>query len=399
LKIVYITASFPFGTGESFLIPEIDALNLAGHNLIIIPIFPRGSLRNDWENIPANNKVVPEYLISGKILLHFLIKLISNPISLFKVLQLLKGSTSKQLIKNLSIFPKSVWLSHLIKHEGPDHIHAHWGNITATMAMLASEIASIPWSFTCHRWDIYENNLLSKKSESAMMVRFISNRGKNDSLLFKLNPDKLVVIPMGTTIPDKYCIPNWKNDGKEFIIICPANLIPVKGHIYLIEAIEILINEGYYIKLLLAGEGILKNELLSTIKIKKLEKYIIFLGQLPHPELIKLYLNSKVHLVILPSIDLGNGEHEGIPVSLMEAMSFGVPVISTNTGSINELLPIEYNLTVQEKNAIEIVYKIQQIYNSPLEYERMAMLCRKLIEEQWDIASSIKKLISMIYLK
>jgi glycosyltransferase involved in cell wall biosynthesis len=51
-----------------------------------------------------------------------------------------------------------------------------------------------------------------------------------------------------------------------------------------------------------------------------------------------MYRRAEVDLVVLPSLDLGGGVHEGIPVSLIEAMAYGVPVISTNTGGIPELL-------------------------------------------------------------
>lgn len=376
--------------------PEIKSLRNEGIELHIIPLFARGKLRADWGIISENYYIYQEKLLSIRILFSFLNFVCFHPVLFYKNLLLLKESSFSQFIKNLTVLPKSIWISNLISKEKPDHIHAHWGNTTSTAVMLATNITLVPWSFTCHRWDIYENNLLGKKSESANFVRFISNKGKSDSLQFNVQLEKSIVIPMGTEIPKKPNFPIWRNDGEEFIIICPANLIPVKGHIYLINAIDKLIKERYKIKLLLAGEGMLKKEIQAVVKEYGIENNVIFLGHLLHNDLLDLYINAKIHLLVLPSVDLGNGEHEGIPVSLMEAMSYGIPVISTDTGSINELLPKEIGLTVPHKNADELAQKIKQIYNNPDCYKSTSKLCRKIIEEDWNVNMSAKKLILMM---
>lgn len=396
MKIFYITASFPYGIGESFLIPEIKALKNNGIDLCIIPISPRGKLREDWGSISENYKLYSEKLFSKRILYCFLSFMFLDPVWLYKLLFLLNGSKFSHFVKNLAILPKSIWIASLMIKEKPDHIHAHWGGTPSSAAMLAANITSVSWSFTCHRWDIYENNMLRRKSEVAKFVRFISNKGKSDSLRFGVLPEKSVVIPMGTEIPERTVSQNWKNEGEKFNIICPANLLPVKGHIYLIEAINMLIKEGYRIRLLLAGEGILKKELQLSVNERGIEKDVNFLGQLSHSSLLDLYASGEIHLMVLPSVDLGNGEHEGVPVSLMEAMSYGVPVISTETGSINELLPKETGLTVSDKNANELAKKIKFIYDNPDEHIRAAKLCRKIIEVDWDVNLSARNLIHMI---
>ena len=396
MKIFYITASFPYGVGESFFIPEIKALKNCGADLYIIPISVRQNLREDWHSISENCKLYSEKLLSVRIISSFFRFVFLHPILLYRLLLLLKGTTIYQFIKNLAILPKSIWIISLIIKEKPEHMHAHWGSTSSTAAMLAATITSVPWSFTCHRWDIYENNLLRRKSEYAKFVRFISNKGEFDSLKFGVISKKTVVIPMGTEIPVKPVSPGWKNNGEEFVIICPANLLPVKGHIYLIEAIDSLLQKGYKLKLLLAGEGLLRKELQLSIVEKGIENKVIFLGQLSHKALLDYYSSAQIRLMVLPSVDLGNGEHEGVPVSLMEAMSYGVPVISTQTGSINELLPKEAGLTVPEKNANELAEKIKFLYDNSEEYLKTSKLCRKIIEDDWDVNISARKLIFMI---
>jgi colanic acid/amylovoran biosynthesis glycosyltransferase len=396
MKLFYITASFPFGIGESFLIQELEALKNTGIEIFIIPTLPRGKLRKDWEIISDNYTLFIEKPLYLKLLFYLLRFMCLNPGPFYKLLMLLKGSTFIQLMKNLAVLPKSIYLKYLIEKEKPEHIHVHWGATPSTAAMLAAFGTSVPWSLSCHRWDIYENNLLKKKSENSKFIRFISEKGKMDALKFKVLPKKSFVIPMGTKISKELNFPLWQNKGDEFKIICPANLIPVKGHIYLIEAIHLLLIQGYRVKLKLAGEGYLKNKLENIIKEKKITNNIEFLGNLDHNALLDLYAEAKIQLMVLPSIDLGNGEHEGVPVSLMEAMSYGVPVISTETGSINELLPKESGLTVPEKNSFELAQKIKSIYDNPEEYIRISLLCRNLIQKDWNVNLSSRKLMSLI---
>jgi len=57
-----------------------------------------------------------------------------------------------------------------------------------------------------------------------------------------------------------------------------------------------------------------------------------FLGAVPHDELLKIYAEAPVSAVVLASIDLGSGVHEGIPVALIEAMSYGIPVVGDGDG-------------------------------------------------------------------
>ena len=75
-----------------------------------------------------------------------------------------------------------------------------------------------------------------------------------------------------------------------------------------------------------------------------------FVGQVSHTQILEMYVANQVRAVVVPSIDLGNNLHEGIPVSLMEAMAHGVPVVSTTTGGIPELLADGAGILVPPEN-------------------------------------------------
>jgi glycosyltransferase involved in cell wall biosynthesis len=122
------------------------------------------------------------------------------------------------------------------------------------------------------------------------------------------------------------------------MVLCPANLSPAKGHTVLLKAVAQLLQRGFSVRLLIAGDGPLWADLNALASELRIEGHTEFLGMLPRERLLELLGGGGIDLVVLPSLDLGGGIHEGIPVSLIEAMSFGIPVVSTATGGIPELL-------------------------------------------------------------
>ena len=95
-------------------------------------------------------------------------EVLRHPVSVGRSFALLFRSRNPAILaKNILVFPKGLWLAKVARKWRADHIHAHWGLTTATMAMIASEATGIPWSLTLHRGDIAAANLLSLKTDKA----------------------------------------------------------------------------------------------------------------------------------------------------------------------------------------------------------------------------------------
>jgi glycosyltransferase involved in cell wall biosynthesis len=115
-------------------------------------------------------------------------------------------------------------------------------------------------------------------------------------------------------------------------------LTAIKGHEHLLKAIAVLRAGGLRAKLLLVGDGERRETLERLAVSEGITEQVRFLGQLRHEEVLALYRYQRFSAYVQPSVELGLGEHEGIPVSLMEAMACGVPVVATATGGIPELV-------------------------------------------------------------
>jgi glycosyltransferase involved in cell wall biosynthesis len=384
----------PYGYGEQFLIPEtIELLKQAQ-----IKIIPRSPL-NYFVNADAEKLrdiTVVEPLLSFKIISTAVYEILRNPINSLRVLgKLLLNRNLKVLFKNLAVFPKSLWLSKIAQQWGATHIHAHWASTTSTMAMVAGIVARIPWSFTAHRGDIASDNLLEIKLKTASFTRFISANSLEMAKSFCLNTSGLrsKIIHMGVYVPPIH----FNQVSKKYlsVVFCPANLIPVKGHSYLVQAMAILRDHGVKCILKIAGEGKLYLKLKNQVESLNLTKVVQFLGRIPHNNLLEFYSQGKVSIVVLPSINIAGGVHEGIPFSLIEAMAYGIPVISTNTGGIPELIGDGSGIMVEEKNPEAIAAAIKRLITDPFYYRSVSKLGREKVEKKFNISIISKELLDL----
>jgi colanic acid/amylovoran biosynthesis glycosyltransferase len=408
MRIIYITSSMPYGAVETFVISEVEEVRKQGHDVLIVPMHPRGPVLHT-DTKPLLEYVSSQPLLSPRIAKWAAEVFVRAPIRTFRALSwLLRSRSAKVLLKNLAVYPKGLWLARLAREWRADHIHAHWAATTATMALVASEFSGIPWSCTAHAWDITDwqsgsaqgrgnNALLSLKISRACFVRFISRVGRKEAGLPSIGDStdtKSLVLHMGVELPDLTGIRRLNGRGRHPIILCPAAFIPFKGHRYLIEAVYILLKRGVDFELWLAGAGELEDELRKQVEALEPAGNVRFLGQLAHPEVIEFYRRREVDIVVLPSLDLGGSEHEGIPVSLMEAMSYGVPVVSTITGGIPELLGGGAGVMVPPADPKTLAEAIGRLIQDPELRERQGDAGRERVEESYSNKEIVGELIA-----
>jgi glycosyltransferase involved in cell wall biosynthesis len=387
MKLIYITSSLPYGPGESFLIPEVQELRARGHEVAVVPLYPRGRIVHK----EAQSLYDPRFckpLMSWEILLTAIRTFRGAPLHSLKALGMLFTSNPKHFAKNLIAYLKGLWLAEVARKWGADHMHAHWAATTASMTMVASEVSGIPWSLTAHRWDVVENNLLKRKALHARFFRCISQKTLEMARERGVPQDRLLVLHLGVRLPNGVASKKVGN-AEGFVVLCPGALTARKGHKYLIEAMLHLPSD---VKLWLAGEGELRPVLEEQVKELGLGERVRFLGHLPHEKLLNLYQQSKVNVVVLPSVDLGGGFNEGIPVALMEAMAFGIPVVSTQTGGIPELLGGEAGLLVPPGDAKALAEAIRRLYQDVRFAQRLGMAGQRRVREEFAVEEVAKRL-------
>ena len=216
------------------------------------------------------------------------------------------------------------------------HIHSHFAHVATDIAMYASGISGIPFSFTSHANDLFQRGwLLKEKVERSKFAVTISKYNQR-FLIDKGAPErKIHVIHCGVDTGSFQSRNSGPIDTVSKIGTI-GRMVEKKGFDTLIDACEILKTKGYAFFLEIAGSGPLYDELNSRIKTKNLTGKIRLIGALPHdciPEWLK-----KKDMFVLPCKRDKYGDMDGIPVVLMEAMALGVPVISSKISGIPELI-------------------------------------------------------------
>lgn len=144
MKIAYITAQTPYGRGETFVLEEMLAMAELGVDLVVVPRNPpREVFHKEAQKLLDLTVFLP--LLNWSITVRFLQAFVLHPRLrriLWKVL--LHSRSPKILAKNLAVIPKAVFVAKILKRRGVEHIHAHWGSTTATMAWVISELTGIP---------------------------------------------------------------------------------------------------------------------------------------------------------------------------------------------------------------------------------------------------------------
>jgi len=380
MRIILITARLPHGATEAFMIPEIRQMRAAGHEVLIVPRSASGPIihgqelldytcRASWWSARAWRK--------------------STRVS--AALRVLGESRSGAVaLKNLAMVPKALWLADMAVRWRADHIHAHWAGTTATMAWLASEWSGVPWSFTAHRWDIVENNLLAQKARHASFARFISQDGLRMARALGVGQDaNAAVVRMGVALPQRAA--PVRDNG---VVLCPARLTEVKGHWVLLEAWRELKTRDVRGELWLAGDGELRSELETRTKTFGLSDSVKFLGAVPHEKLLSMYGEGAVEAVVLTSLDLGNGNHEGVPVALVEAMSYGIPVVATASGGTSELVTPGTGLLVTPGDAPATAGALDRLLQDAGLRRSLGDAGRRRAMEAHDVVRVVKELVS-----
>jgi colanic acid/amylovoran biosynthesis glycosyltransferase len=343
VKIAYLTALFPFAPEEQFFEPEVRSL-AARTPLVVIAVRPP-SRTCVYRNLGAESRYVPLFGVS--VVARALREIARAPVRAARALaEIAFGSSSvRARVVNLAVVPKALAVAHEVRRLGIDHVHAAWLTTPATVALIVHRLTGVPFSLTAHQHDIFSGNLLARKIAAARFTRVISRRNR-DALVARL-PSRLaarcVAEHIGVEVPAEPAQPPPRVPR----ILCAARLIDWKGHRYLVRALRLLRERGVAFTCDFAGDGPLRARIASSLARADLSEQVRMLGNVPHADLVAALNRGDYDLFALASTERG-GEHEGIPVAAMEAMAAAVPVVSTRTGSLDELVgPAEGALVPQ----------------------------------------------------
>jgi glycosyltransferase involved in cell wall biosynthesis len=175
------------------------------------------------------------------------------------------------------------------------------------------------------------------------------------------------------------------------LILAVAQLAERKGLQYLIRACAGLRDQGIAFRCEIVGEGDLRDDLQRLIGELELGPMVTLTGPLPYPQVVARY--HRASAFVLPCVIAPDGDRDGIPNVILEAMAAGVPVISTAISGIPEVVrDDETGLLVSEANVEELATAISRVLGDAELSTRLGRAGRQFVEREFDLARNLVRL-------
>ena len=290
-------------------------------------------------------------------------------------------------------FFQGIYLTWLLLQDPPDHIHAHFLNKSATELLVASRILGIPYSVEVHASaELFVTpQLIQQKLSGAKFIATCTQYNKD--YLGRLDRRlgiKARVIYHGLDANQFHRLHPPRTTQP--MILGVGQLVERKGYGVLVDSCAILKERGVDFECRIVGEGSQRPLLEEKIRRAGLEGRVILTGSLPQEEVIRLYEQATVFT--LPVVVAKDGDRDGIPNVLLEAMAMETPVVSTAHMAIPEVIKDGVNgLLVPPEDPLALAGALQRLIEDFALRERLAQVARRTVQEQFDPEQNTRKLL------
>jgi glycosyltransferase involved in cell wall biosynthesis len=244
-------------------------------------------------------------------------------------------------------------------------LHAHFANLPASVAELVHRLSGISFSFTAHAKDIYlsSHRELSRKMRAAKFVLTCTGYNKKYLEAIGSGSTPIYLAYHGVDLSRFQAIEPARREGAPQLLSV-GRFCEKKGFPYLIRACHILKERGWRFSCAIVGWGPLREQLEKLIAELNLASQVSLLAEMTHDRLVAMYQAADVF--VLPSILAQDGDRDGIPNVLIEAMAMRLPVVSTAVSGIPELVDhMQNGLLVPEKDATVLASAVEILLSSP----------------------------------
>ena len=407
-RIAYTMSRFP-KVSETFVADEIAAVADRGFDVEILPLIhhhddithpqaaaleQRAHYIQPWS--PAALGALAWWLVRAP-----------GP-TLRTVARLIRGNAGSRgfLLRSLALLPQAAWFARFCQRSGVEHVHAHFATHATTNAWVIHQLTGLPYTFTAHAHDIYvDTTFLDEKIRSSERAVAISEYGRGRMIACAPDlADRIVVIHLGvdlslaeavrTRVASEATADDDSSAGGTRQLLCVARLDATKGHTVLLDALERLRTDGHDVHLTLIGEGDLRADIESRIQELGLTDRVTMLGYRTHDEVLEAMARSDV--VVAPSIETSSGDAEGIPVTLMEAMAIGTPVVATVTAGVPELITDGVGgVLVPQRDADALAAAVAGLLDDPGLADRLSDAAARAVAESFARDAVVDELVTL----
>ncbi|BCS34823.1 colanic acid biosynthesis glycosyltransferase WcaL [Luteitalea sp. TBR-22] len=279
---------------------------------------------------------------------------------------------------------QALQLARLVRDRGIGHLHAHFATLPAAVARLVAALTGITYSFTAHAKDIFHESVcrqeLAARLRDASAVVTVSEF--NLAYLrdtFGADAARVVRIYNGLDLA-RFPVGTARTAGH---IVAVGRLVEKKGFEVLVDACAELGARGVAYTCDLIGTGELEDALRARIRARGVEARVRMLGARPQRDVAAAIAAASVFAA--PCLVGEDGNRDGLPTTLLEAMASGTPCVSTDVTGIPEVIANgDTGWMVRQGDAVDLADVLQRVLARPETAHAVAARARRRIEQDFD---------------
>lgn len=336
-RIAYVLKMYP-RFSETFIVSEILAREAAGEDIVIFSLRPPADARFHPELARVQAPVIPVGRASSpRRLWETLRAAMDDP-----VLARTVGAHLDELVSaGVDDAEQAVAVARLAREHGVTHLHAHFASMATTVARLAGLLTDLPYSFTAHAKDIFHEDVedadLARKLRDADHAVTISeyNRRHLADRFGAETTAGLELVRNGLELA-RFPYRRRADLAEEPVLLGVGRLVEKKGFDQLIEVVRALRAEGRPVRAEIVGDGPLREELTAQIQELGLQEHVTLLGPRTQEEVRGLL--EEADLFVAPFVIGADGNADGLPTVLLEAMATGIPCVAASVTAVGEVI-------------------------------------------------------------
>jgi glycosyltransferase involved in cell wall biosynthesis len=396
LRVGYLVKTYP-RLSETFILNEILEMERQGVDVTILALKRPAERRFHEKLARVRGEVIYAPEVRPNSLVSFLAALLPGLDGLETAIsELFWTSLRTNDEEGLEALIPALAFVPLLRERGLTHLHAHFATSATATAMRLARLTGVGYSFTAHAKDIFHESVsLERFDEKAAGARFVVavsdwSAGYLKQKLSAPAAERVRRLYNGIDLSE-FSRRERRSSSAIPLIASVGRLVPKKGFSTLLDAAHRLVRSGRRIRVEIAGEGEMRSTLENQIKALGLNGIVNLKGALSHDE-VKELLN-RADVFALPAEVAEDGNRDGLPVVLVEAMASGVPVISTPVVGIPEAVSDGVTgILVPEKSPEDLAAALARLFDEPDFALGLTRAARARVDHRFDARTNVAQL-------
>lgn len=388
LKITYLFTTFPVAT-ETFLQREIQAIYKLPVQLEIFSLWGGDKLYN---GIKVFRFAKWKLIFLGVLFPYWIVK---NPKAFYDIFSGLKQRRMPSIRNAGEVFIGicfAILYARRFNRKRPALFHAPWATMPATAALLLSKLTGTPFSMGAHAFDIYANGgdwLLPEKLIESVFIHTTTEAAARHLIEKGANKNNIVIIRRGLNFYPK--LKTKRIVSHPLRILSVGRLVEKKDQLRQIDIYAELLKQEFSFKAKIVGSGPMENIMSERIKELDINHYVELMGYVDNEAVFEQYRWADIFLYTTRiAVD---GNRDGTPNVILEAMASGLPVIAAAHPGISEVITSEENgLIVEQSESQAWINAITVLMNNDELYNKIRMNGRHWVEENADAHKNTTRL-------